>query len=305
MKTIVKLQGILTLMAIAILNNPTSILANNHVDYSDCPKNAAHCEGTRTWKDGTVYEGEFRFGEPEGYGTMTWADGSSYEGEFREGVRHGKGIQKNDDESVYKGDFVDGFMHGQGAYHFACGHEYVGEFYKDNMDGNGSIQFANGTAYTGKWKMGKPHGEGKFLRADGSTITTTFNKGQRDGEGSISYEGNQLNGSWKNNKLNGESTIQFANGDQMICSWKKGALAKGVVTYISQDGSSAKKSIEDLLANPSSTLNAAWVIYLDAKELKTNGQDKQAMVRFQIAKRYCAKKSALQNHIRTAINELK
>jgi hypothetical protein len=305
MKSITTIRAVLALMTFVMVSCFNSLFSKNYVDITDCPKNVAQCEGIRTWKNGTTYEGEFKFGEPDGYGIMIWADGSYYEGEFRAGVRHGEGLQKNDDKSIYKGTFIDGFMHGQGVYSFPSGHQYIGEFYQDELDGYGSIQFTNGTAYTGYWRMGKPQGEGKFLRKDGSVITANFNKGQRDGEGSILYRGNVLKGNWKNNHLNGSATIKFANGDQLTCNWKKGSIVKQNCTYTFKDGKTENKSIERLLANGKTQENTAWVIYLEAMELKTTDQKDLAKVRFHIAKRYLASNADLQQHIRESIKDLK
>ena len=43
-----------------------------------------------TYKDGSVYEGEWKDDKRHGQNCkMTWTDGSVYEGEFSEEMRHG------------------------------------------------------------------------------------------------------------------------------------------------------------------------------------------------------------------------
>jgi len=41
-------------------------------------------QGTHTYPDGTMYEGEFKDGQPQGQGTIIFAEGGKYVGEFRE-----------------------------------------------------------------------------------------------------------------------------------------------------------------------------------------------------------------------------
>ena len=39
-------------------------------------------QGTKTWTNGDMYEGEFKDGKYHGQGTYTWSDGRKYVGEF-------------------------------------------------------------------------------------------------------------------------------------------------------------------------------------------------------------------------------
>jgi hypothetical protein len=41
-----------------------------------------------TWTDGSTYTGDFLYGKADGYGTKTYSDGSVYEGEWKEDLRH-------------------------------------------------------------------------------------------------------------------------------------------------------------------------------------------------------------------------
>jgi len=40
-------------------------------------------QGTKTWTNGDMYEGEFKDGQPRGQGTIIFAEGGKYVGEFR------------------------------------------------------------------------------------------------------------------------------------------------------------------------------------------------------------------------------
>ena len=69
--------------------------------------------GTRTFKNGNVYQGEFRNGMFNGHGKLTMTDESVFEGEFRNGKFNGHGKLTMTDGNVFEGDFqndlVDGF----------------------------------------------------------------------------------------------------------------------------------------------------------------------------------------------------
>jgi len=39
-----------------------------------------HGEGIFKWRDGTSYEGDFKYNKIEGQGTFNWIDGSTYTG---------------------------------------------------------------------------------------------------------------------------------------------------------------------------------------------------------------------------------
>ena len=42
-------------------------------------------QGTKTWTNGDMYEGEFKDGKYDGQGTYTWSDGRKYVGEWNDG----------------------------------------------------------------------------------------------------------------------------------------------------------------------------------------------------------------------------
>ena len=71
--------------------------------------------GTKIWKDGRKYSGEFKNDKPNGKGTFNYTDGSTYIGEWRDGKRHGQGTLTYADGRVYIGQFVDGLEHGDGT----------------------------------------------------------------------------------------------------------------------------------------------------------------------------------------------
>lgn len=293
-------------ISLLLVTSSTLLTASNTIlsEDIDCTKKEETCYGSRTWKDGRTYKGEFSFGKPQGIGTMTWPNGSTYEGEFLNGFRHGQGLQTNDDGSIYKGAFVDGYMHGQGAYDFPCGHQYVGSFLKDKMHGDGSIQFIDGTSYTGQWKNGKPNGQGQFLRNDKSTFTGNFKSGIRDGAGSVTFDENKFEGTWKKNQLGGSSVFKFANGDQLHCNWKNGLLMREVCHYTFADGQTKKASLDRLTSDRSIADNMTWVLYIDAVEKVTNKDKKSAKAKLIVAKNITTKNSRLYKMVKAQLDKI-
>lgn len=65
----------------------------------------AYGPGTCRYKNGTVYEGEFRKGKFNGHGTLTMTDGSVFEGNFRNGVVDGVGRLTHMDGTFEEGNF--------------------------------------------------------------------------------------------------------------------------------------------------------------------------------------------------------
>ena len=82
-----------------------SISSVNFTDEVDCSKKKKYCKGKRTFEDGSIYEGEFRYGQPHGYGTLVWPNGDTFSGNFSSGLRHGIGIQKFHNGDSYEGRF--------------------------------------------------------------------------------------------------------------------------------------------------------------------------------------------------------
>ncbi len=59
--------------------------------------------GRLVMSNGAVYEGEWIRGEPHGRGAISYPGGGVYHGEVRKGKRQGKGIYTGPDGKVYKG----------------------------------------------------------------------------------------------------------------------------------------------------------------------------------------------------------
>ena len=100
--------------------------------------------GTKTDKDGFIYEGEMINGKMHGQGKKYKKDGSFlYEGSWVRDKYQGKGREvKNND--IREGDWFNGKLHGKGKY----SNPYV--------------------TYEGDWYDGKLHGKGKYTWQTGS-----------------------------------------------------------------------------------------------------------------------------------------
>lgn len=273
-----------------ILMLPTISFSTNSFSFSNtlnnkCGKNAAYCKGSHVFADGSRYEGEFRYGQPDGQGKMIWKDGSRYEGQFKKGIRHGQGEQSFMDGSSYVGEFINGFMQGQGLFTFACGHEYHGNFHKDKMDGKGAIHFINGESYNGDWVEELPDGNGTYTLVDGTRYLVDYRSGKRHGEGTVAFTtGDLLTTQWKKGNPAKEARFQFQNGDQLIGKWNDYSLLDQL-TYTSHTGITVTGNIafielemeRQITDQKALQHNLALLYYSIALELKMAKQNSKAI----------------------------
>ena len=74
-----------------------------------------------------IYQGQVSGGLPHGKGTKKWKDGTTYEGDFVNGKMEGTGVWcKNGNE--YKGEFKNDMFNGRGVITYSNGETYEGEF---------------------------------------------------------------------------------------------------------------------------------------------------------------------------------
>ena len=62
-------------------------------------------KGQKEYKDGRLFEGEWKNNKREGNGFERYADGDVYEGEFKNDKKEGKGIYVFASRAVYEGEF--------------------------------------------------------------------------------------------------------------------------------------------------------------------------------------------------------
>lgn len=109
-------------------NDATRILQEQSVN-TEKTLNGYH---KKKFKDGSLYEGYFVKGKPEGKGTMKYVGGASYIGEWHNGLRHG-----------------------QGTWYYPNGDSYIGEWKEARMHGKGKLIKKDGTEIEGVWKDDK------------------------------------------------------------------------------------------------------------------------------------------------------
>ena len=112
-------------------------------------------KGIMKYKNGDIYEGEWKKDFREGKGIMKYKIGDIYEGEWKNDLRGGKGIMKFRTGDNYKGEWVNDLREGQGIMKYINGEEYEGEWKKDLRDGKGIFKYKNNDIRKGIWKEDK------------------------------------------------------------------------------------------------------------------------------------------------------
>ena len=124
---------------------------------------------------GGRYEGETRYGLPNGHGIFYGPDGIRYEGEFKNGKFHGQGTLYFADGTRFEGEFKNNFPNGQGTAYWADGERnYEGEWKNGKRNGQGTMYWASGDRYEGEFKDEKYNGQGTFYRANGDRYEGEF-----------------------------------------------------------------------------------------------------------------------------------
>eukprot|EP00984_Skeletonema_dohrnii_P000426 scaffold144_cov94-Skeletonema_dohrnii-CCMP3373.AAC.9 len=97
------------------------------VDNKSNMKKHSHSEnGTITYDNGDVYEGEFESNKPHGVGKMMYKDGRVQEGIWKDGKidydgelkLHGRGEMIYPSGSMYEGEWKESKRHGKGIYKY-------------------------------------------------------------------------------------------------------------------------------------------------------------------------------------------
>ena len=137
-------------------------------------------EGTLTFSNGDVYVGSFVNGAKEGHGVYTRSDGSVYDGEFKDNKKEGHGVYTWPDGSSYDGEFSNDLKNGEGVFHFSNGDVYSGSFVDDARCGQGTYTWKeSGDEYVGEFKDNTMNGYGTYTHASGITFEGYFENGQR------------------------------------------------------------------------------------------------------------------------------
>jgi len=78
--------------------------------WKDCTNSYCHKEtGQLTYQDGSIWQGEFLDGQPNGTGILTYAGGNKYEGQVANHAPNGEGVMYFENGQVIGGSWVDGY----------------------------------------------------------------------------------------------------------------------------------------------------------------------------------------------------
>ena len=169
--------------------------------------------------------------------SKTFEDGSSYEGELLNYKFHGTGTYFFANGDKYKGSWNDGQKHGYGVYSFVNGDMYDGEWVRDRRQGQGKFIYKNGDRYRGFWREGQKHGKGMYVHSNGDKYKGQWLKDQKQGYGKIAYQnGDKYKGQWKDGLQHGKGIYVFATGDRYEGQWQNGKF-HGEGIYFYSDGS--------------------------------------------------------------------
>jgi radial spoke head protein 1 len=113
-----------------------------------------HGKGKIKYKNGDMYEGDFKRGVKEGFGIYRFKQPADrvYTGQFLSDLMTGNGVMEFEDKKmVYQGDFVNGTMQGNGRMVFVNGIIYEGEWLDDTFCGEGTLFLQDDRAIKGTW----------------------------------------------------------------------------------------------------------------------------------------------------------
>ena len=155
-------------------------------------------------EDGSIYEGEYKNGKPNGHGSMTSYDNKTiYDGEWKDGKREGIGKLVITDKYNYSGPFEDDYFSGNGGV--LCdnlGNIYDGDFEKGKFNEYGHYKMSNGDTYIGEFKEGLFNGKGQYNDKDGNVFDGEFKNGKKEGRGTlIKNNGEKIEGIYSNDIL--------------------------------------------------------------------------------------------------------
>ena len=134
-------------------------------------------------------DGEYRGsvnpkGRRYGFGVMTYKNGEVYEGEWKNDVRSGKGKMTYKNGDVYEGEWEYDSARGQGKMTYADGSEYTGGWWDGKIHGYGKMIYANGDIEEGTWSFGHPSStktrKGPSRRASTPKVTENNEASSKD-----------------------------------------------------------------------------------------------------------------------------
>ena len=135
-------------------------VGKGRMDYANGDNLTGDFKVSQGHKDSLLGANPYARGEPNGHVTRTFSDGSFYEGDMSDGRLTGKGSYINAMGERYDGEFVKGYFHGRGKFITAVGEVMEGQFYESLLHGYGHLTNSRNDKYTGGFDRGERHGKG-------------------------------------------------------------------------------------------------------------------------------------------------
>ena len=167
---------LITLSVLILLSGCTK--APQPVYTGETENDLPHGRGTKTYPDGTVYEGVFHQGQRHGKGTWLHSSGIAYSGQWHQDRYHGRGILTIPGLYTYDGQWKEGSKDGFGIQSWNDGRYYEGHWEDGLIQGEGIMHYPDGSVYQGQWAGGRPHGSGVIHGPDGEIKTGTWEYGE-------------------------------------------------------------------------------------------------------------------------------
>ncbi|MCR5518855.1 MAG: hypothetical protein K6F21_00855 [Bacteroidales bacterium] len=175
------------------------------------------------FKNGDVYDGEWKNKAPNGMGVMIYANGEIYSGYWVNGIKNGMGTMVFLNKDEYLGDWKDDKFHGEGKMTYANKDFYQGAWEVGKKHGEGTMTYADGSVYTGSWVEDLYDGKGSYTAVNKDEYVGDWKAGKQCGEGEMKYaDGASYSGFWLDGQYSGMGKKSFVNGDVYDGMWEKG-----------------------------------------------------------------------------------
>ena len=164
-----------------------------------------------------------------GQGTATYDNGDIYQGEYIDGKRQGNGIYRYEKtKHVYEGEWYENVKQGIGKMDYFNIGTYHGYWENGRRHGEGVFTYKNGDVYSGWWRYGQKEGYGTYLfKETNMKMVGEFVKGKLTSGKWIYPNGVYWQGSFENNKPAGKGTWFFKNGNTLDGTFEQKPKVKG------------------------------------------------------------------------------
>ena len=204
--------------------------------------------GIETWKDGTLYIGEYRDNKKEGVGMYQWPNGTIYYGELKNDVMDGFCSIQFTDDRKYEGQMINGVKSGYGEFTWKNVRKYIGNYENDLKEGFGiyiwNIKIFQ--VYIGFWHKGKMEGIGMVIN-DNKRHYGKWLEGKKieSYEDEKDFKLKNCSKDLINQKRNEKNKYEKNRNDKLKINETKNELER-FINFMSKDIKSIKKLIVSL-----------------------------------------------------------